>query len=237
MMKPQSFSATLGHALACGVDDAQPVDDGEDDEKAEADEQVLQRKGKTEPQDAQEDPAARRDVRGRKVEGEPPAADDQQGEDDAERLGQDGRNGGAGCAHPQAGDEEEIAEDVEDGGDEHGDEGHLRVADAAEDAAQQVVGDDEDRARTADADVGDRLCRGFGGGVERGRHGTGQRLHQHGEHQPQEGEKEDRSADDRAAVSLFAAAHGLPQQDSGTRRKLGDDHGDAHHHLGADGHG
>ena len=123
------------------------------------------------------------------------------------------------------GDQEQVAGDVTDAGDGDCDQGGDRVADPAENAADEVIGDDHEHACPADPDIG----RGEGEGLRRGVHDLGDEAGaghaQGGEDDTDAGEEDDAGADGRPALFRLAAPDLLAQQD---RRA----HGEAGHQVG-----
>ena len=73
--------------------------------------------------------------------------------DNADRLCKYGCKCCARCVHVQAGNQNEVADDVDDTCDEDEQERRFAVAKSAENRRQQVVGDDEENTAAADTNI------------------------------------------------------------------------------------
>ena len=132
--------------------------------------------------------------------------------------------------------QQQVARDVAAAGDGHGHQRRGGIADAAEHAADEVVGDDHQRARAADAHIGhrkvERLRRGLHHRGDRPRAGGDERRHD----QRDDAEQHDARADGLAALAGVALADLLAQQDGRAHGEAGHQVGQRHHDVGAGGH-
>ena len=182
-------------------------------------------------------PAGQTDVLPPDAEGEGLSADDEQGENHAETLGRDRGDGRTGHVQAEDAAEHQIAEDVAHGGDGHEAHGQGSVAEAAEDAADDIISGDEEDAAGADADVEDRLVEGLRRRLHEAAEGHSQQLHGGGQYDGHQGEQGNGGADGLARVVGTALADALADQDRRAHGQAGEDAGDQHHDLaaGADG--
>ncbi len=169
-------------------------------------------------------------------EGQPPSAQQQKGEDDADRLGQDRGQSRTSRPHVEPGHQNEVARDVAGAGHGHGDQGRFGVPHAPHDAAQHVVGHDHDVPGPADGQVPPGLVEGFRRGVHEPHQTPGQQGHQDGQQHAGPQEQQNAGADDPAQGVPVPLAQLLPQQDGGPHGEGTDQPRDGHHELGPDGH-
>ena len=148
-------------------------------------------------------------------------------------LGQDGGQGRAGDVHSKTGHQQEVAGDIDDAGDEDEEQRRAAVAQPPEYGRQEVIGDDEEYAAAADADIGHRLRKG----LLRGLHEDGYRAGEADQHD-QKCDRHYREYDGRAAEDgadalglLFAKVPG--EQDGDAHGQLGHDEGDEIEQLAA----
>ena len=211
------------HAHACRLNQAEPVDNRQNHQKGDAHQQILQRHRRADAKNMADHRAVTPDIAAGEFKRQLPAGDDAQRQKHADRLRENRRQRRAGRAHMEQRNQQQIAEDIRRAGNRHGDQRHLRIADAAEDAAQHVEGDDEHRARRADAHIGNRRRKGVLGRMQK----RAKRRRQHDEHRrhrKREYRKQpDAAADHSAGLLPAALADLLPQQHRHAHRKA-DDH-------------
>ena len=163
-------------------------------------------------------------------------ADDQKRQDHAHRLRPDGGDGGARHVHIQHRHQHKVAHDVDHAGDAHEQKRQPRVAQAAEDAADQVVEHYEYASHAADADV-----------LRRQLHRLGRRLHQHRDllrkddqrhrqHRRYHQEKRYRPPDQPADALVLPLTQVAADENHHTRRQLAEDKGDQVHDAAARGY-
>ena len=161
------------------------------------------------------------------------AADQDEGNDDAQGLCRDSGDGGAGGAQACIPHQKEIAGDVEDAGDGNRDKRRPGIADAAEDAAKQVVGDDDKDSATADPDIGNRAVKSFFGRVHQSADLRRQKNQYGGQRKAQTDEEGDASADGLSAALAVAAADLLAEKYRDAHGKAADRTGQRDHDIGA----
>lgn len=116
-MKAQSFSATPTQAEAII---AHGIDNGQDHQKGNADQQILEGNGRSQSQDLSHQPSLKPQVLFSNGKGQGPPPDHCQGQKDAGRLGCHCGQGCSGCPHVKAGHQEKVSSDVKDAGGGHG---------------------------------------------------------------------------------------------------------------------
>ena len=200
------------NAHTCGDDHAEGVHDGRDGEEGDAHEHILQRDGETEPEHGSHAGRICLNVALFECEGQLLPADDEEGKKDAERLGRNGRDRRACRCHFEYAHEQIIAQDVEHARKRHGHERDAGIADAAEHAAEHVIGHDEERPCGADAHVIHRCIHGFGRGLHDRHKRHGKELHHDGEQSAEERKQRDARADDLPGFLRVAFAELLPEQ-------------------------
>ena len=167
----------------------------------------------------------------------PLAADDDQSNDHADALRNGCAQGSPGRAQAQSSHEENVQADVGRAGD--GDEIHgaFRVAHAAEDGADDIIGGDAGNAQEADGEILRRPHHG----LRRGGHDGHDGIYKPQQHQRQDhgqGQKDGRRAAHGVGGPLaLLAAHGLGDGDGGTHGQPHQHDGDHVHDLAADGDG
>ena len=140
--------------------------------------------------------------------------------DNADRLCKYGCKCCARCVHVQAGNQNEVADDVDDTCDEDEQERRFAVAKSAENRRQKVVGDDEENTAAADTNItcGQSDC--FSRSLHEYRDGAGKENHRCEQADRKQCEYNRRAADDGA--DLFRVL--FPEI-------AGDQDGDAHCEL------
>ena len=223
----------LGDTDARRGDQAEGVDDRGDDEERDGNQQILQRDRDAQTQDLTDIRAVWPDIAHGEGEGEPAAADDEQRQHDADRLRRDRGDRRAGGAEAEDRDEQKIARNVQNAGKGDGQKRHFRVADAAENTADQVIGDDEHRAAGADRDIADGAGEGLLRRAHHAREGIGGKEHDDARRDREHGEEPDAGADDLSRVLALACADPAPDEHGQTHRKAHDDDRDRVHDLRA----
>ena len=134
-------------------------------------------------------------------------------------------------AEVEDGDQKQITEDIHDARDGDRDERHFGIAEPAEDAADDVERDDEQRAGRADAHVLRRGVEGLLRRLQQTAEGRGQRHKQGGQSERDADEQTDGRADDAAGFVGLSLADFLPEQDGHARRQADEQRGDQLHGL------
>ena len=227
----------LGTSHTGGGDEPQGVDDGHDDEKGDPHEEVLQRDGKAQPGDPADHRQIRPHVPPVKFEGQLSSPDDLQGDQHGDELGKDGGQRRAGSPHLEHRHQKQISQDIDPGGNGHGDQRRTGIPDAPEHTAQQIVGGDDQSAGSADPHIGHSPGIGLLRRVHDGGDGSGKQDQKQGHDAPQHDEFKDAGTDDLSALLHPSGADLLSQQDGGAHGKARHEPGDEHHDLGAGGHG
>ena len=118
--------------------------------------------------------------------------------DDADRLCKYGCKCCARCVHVQTGNQNEVADDVDDTCDEDEQERRFAVAKSAENRRQKVVGDDEENPAAADTNITCRQSDCFSRSLHEYRDGTGKENHRCEQADRKQCEYNRRAADDGA---------------------------------------
>ena len=157
-------------------------------------------------------------------------------DDDREGEGTQQGDGRARHVHVQHRHQHKVTHDVDHAGDAHEQKRQPRVAQAAEDAADEVIEHDEYAADAADADV-----------LRRQLHRLGRRLHQHRDllrkddqrhrqHRRYHQEERHRPPDQPADALVLPLAQVAADENHHARRQLAEDKGDQVHDAAARGY-
>ena len=221
----------LRDADARGGDQPQIVDDGQQHQEGDPDQQVLEGDGQAQRGHRPDHGALEAEVLPFKAEGKLPPPQNQQREHHADRLGRHCSDGCSGGPHVEHRDQQEIPGDVADTGDQHRHQRGFGIPDTAEDAADQIVRDDEYGTKAADADIRSRSVKGLLRRIHNAAQRPRQQWHKNGQHRGNGPEQADPAAHHFAAVPAAARADSLAKQNGGPHGKAGHKVSDGHHHL------
>ena len=219
----QKANRLLGHAHGGGLGDAHAVDHHLDEEEGELHQHLLECDGDAHPQNGPDVDRVEPDIE--PVEGERQLlpADQDQRDDDADGLGRDRGDGRAGSAQMEDAHQHQVAHDVDDAGDGHGQQRRFGIADSAEDGSDDVIGYDKHRADAADA----HIAAGLGEGLRRSVQQRGQAVapgdHDGGDRHGDDGENGDARSDAPASPLRVPGADGVAHQDRDAHGEAGDD--------------
>ena len=153
----------LHHAQSGRGNDPHPVDNDRNDQERDVDQRILQGNGSAQGQDPLGQPSVQPDIPARELEAEASAMQIPQGCQEADALRGyrgDGRSHGP---QMEAAHQQEVQQDIDDTSQCHEVERRPRIAQAAQDAAYNIVADDERDAQRTDEQVMLRVAQGLDG--------------------------------------------------------------------------
>ena len=219
---------------ACRGDEAKCVYNGQDYEKREPDQQILQRDGCSEAHNSGQNGRLNPDILAREREGQSPAAQDEERNEYADRLGGDCRKRSSCGTHMKTRDQKKIPRYVADTCDRNGDQRRVGVAQSAHDTSQDVIGDDHQRTGAADRDIPARLFKGFFRRVHERCQLPGKQGNQKGQRKTCGKKENDTGSDDPAAEFFVAFTKFLPEQNCRAHGERTDEPCHSVHDLRAD---
>lgn len=217
--------------------EADAVHDGHDEKERQPHQQVLQGDGETQFHDAEGRGPMEADHGQGEGERKSPLFYDDIGNHHRQGLGSHGGEGCSGGALVEESHQQEIAEGIENRSDGHGHERGLRVPDAPEQTADEVVADDDHHAAAADADIGHRLFKSLGRRIHPSRKGGGEDGEAECEEQAQQQAEADAASRNGASLLSPARPYVLAQEDGDAHGEAGGEHGKGLENLGPRGHG
>ena len=131
----------------------------------------------------------------------------------------------------KSGNQYKISDDIHHTGDCDSDERCSGITDAPEDTADQIIGDDDQRAASADPEVCRRRVKSFRRCLHDGGNLSCKQDHNQHHGESHRAEQIDAGTDSPPSFFLLSSADLLPQQNCRSHGKSGDDIGDGHHHL------
>ena len=144
-------------------------------------------------------------------------------------LCQHGRKCRTGSAHVKRSDEDQVADDVGDAGNQHQKKRRSRITDAAEDTAAGVKKNDRENADAADADVAYRGRKSVFRRIHNGGERAGEDTDQHGEQKTDTEKQRKRGSDGACGFLLIFLSDQMADADGTSHGKPGDDAGDGLH--------
>lgn len=147
------------------------------------------------------------------VEDREASADPPQAQERGDGLGGGGGESGTGDAHVEAADEDEVEDDVEDGGDGEEVQRGAGVADGPEDRREVVEGDDGDHEQEADEAEGGGVVHELGGGAQEREEGSDEEGADEGEDDGETEADPGADADGAPDGGLILGAVGLGDRD------------------------
>ena len=150
-----------------------------------------------------------------------PFQDDKR-ENHADELGCHRRDGGSLCPKMEHGHHQKIPENIADAGNHDGDQWRLRIADAAENTADQIVPDDDDKPETADENIPSGRSECFFRRIHHLRQSSRSKRDDRCENNSDHTEQKNAGTDGPAHLARLSGADLLPDYDRDPHRKTGD---------------
>ena len=217
-----------GHDLLCntvsgGGHESHVIDDGIDDQEGDLYHGFLNGNGNAHMQNHPQFSGIKSALFQGEADGKGLFSEDGERDDNGDKLRQHGGDGRARHIHVEYADQQQIPHDVYHTGDANKEEGKIGVSHAAQDAADHVIGDDDQDAAGADADVEHGFVKGFSGNLQDVRQRAGKCFQQDGERDAHNRKQEDRRSDGIARLLRFLFSDVLADGNSGSHGEAGDD--------------
>ena len=201
---------------ACHGDSAVAVDTGLHQNVGERDDHVLDARGQAHPDDAGGHFGIGADLAQRDPVVILHPHQEAEGEDAGHQLADIGGDGRALHTHPQPGNENEVEDDVGDGGTAQVDEGTLGVARRVEDAGRHVINDAEQHAAKVDPHIGHGVFQHLSRGVHPDQQAAADQDTAHRQHNAQDGCNGQRGVHGNLGILPILGPQVLGHHDAGT---------------------
>lgn len=226
----------LSDAVPGGRHEAHVVDDGVDDQKGDLHHGFLNGDGNAHVQDPLQLSGIKSALLQRKADGKVLFLKDCKRDNNGDKLRQHGGDGRARHIHVEHADQKKIPYDVHHAGDAHKEKRKVGVSYPAQDAADHVIGDDDQNASGADADVEHGFVKGFGGNLQDACQRPGEDFQKDGERDAHNRKQQNRRSDGVARLLRFLFSDVLSDGDGGPHGQAGDDEGDHLHERASGAH-